>query len=80
MSKIDWHKCAEFSCRSLVKVACDFWNNGTKATKDIGSEIGLSSSTIVNYLKAGSELGWCDYNSNLNKTKSKIKCTNTKNK
>ena len=62
LSLIDWLKCHEYACKSLVKTACDYWNNGIKDTTYIGNILKLSRNTIVKYLKQGVELGWCDYN------------------
>ena len=61
LSLIDWNKCYEYTCNSLVKVACDLWNNGIKNTKEIGKILKLNKGTIVIYLKQGALLGWCDY-------------------
>jgi len=60
-SDIDWLKCHEFACNSLVKVVCDMWNDGTRSTTRIADIIKLHSSTISRYLKQGVKLGWCDY-------------------
>jgi len=57
---IDWLKCHEFACNSLVKTACDLWKQGLTTT-EIGKIIGLFNGTISDYLKKGIKLGWCDY-------------------
>lgn len=57
---IDWLKCHEYSCNSFVKIACDLWNTKI-GVKQIGEKLNLSSSTVVKYLKQGSQFGWCDY-------------------
>jgi transposase len=62
LSKVNWLECHEFTFNSLIKKACDLWNTGIKNTKEIAKIIKLSRDTIVNYLKKGSEIGWCDYN------------------
>jgi len=59
---IDWIKCHEYGCNSMVKVACDLWNSGIKSTLGISKELKMDRSTIIIYLKRGVELGWCDYN------------------
>jgi len=62
LSNINWLKCHEFACSSLVKTACNYWNSGIKNTVEIGKLMKLSRSTIINYLKQGNkELKWCDY-------------------
>lgn len=67
LSKIDWLKCEEFSLKNIVKEVCDYWNNKdeweTTCTIANNNEWGISGiSTIIRYLKIGSELGWCNYN------------------
>jgi len=59
---IDWLKVQEAGCRNLVKVACGLWNEGLKSIVKIGENLSLSSGAIRNYLKKGTELGWCNYN------------------
>lgn len=61
LSCIDWLKCHEYACCSLVKVACDYWNNGIKSTQKIANILKLSKVTIIKYLKQGTLLGWCNY-------------------
>jgi len=62
LSNIDWLQIHEKSCKNLVKIVCDMWNNGIRNTLDISKIIKLSRSSITTYLKQGTELGWCDYN------------------
>lgn len=64
LSKIDWKKCAEFANKNIVKKVCEYWNNKREdeTTKDLGEKFKLNCQTIRNYLKKGSELGWCNYN------------------
>lgn len=62
LTNIDWLKCHEYACNSLVKVVCDLWSNGIKNTERISNVMKLSLNTVVKYLKQGGELGWCDYN------------------
>jgi hypothetical protein len=57
---INWLKCHEYACNSLVKVACDLWNDKFNI-KDIAKDIKVHTSTIHKYLKQGTKLGWCDY-------------------
>lgn len=61
LSKIDWNKCHEFACNSLVKVACNLWSNENKDALEISKIMKLSKTTILRYLRQGMELGWCDY-------------------
>ena len=72
LSNIDWNKCEEYALNSLVKIACDYWNNGIKSTKEIAKLMKLSRKTIIKYLKQGAELGWCDYDSKEEMLKGRI--------
>jgi len=59
---IDWLKCHEWACSSLVKVVCELWDREKQNTLEISNRLKISTSTIRKYLKQGVELGWCDYN------------------
>lgn len=61
LSVIDWNKCHEFACNSLVKITCDLWNSGVKSTIKISEIIKVSDVTVAKYLKQGVGLCWCDY-------------------
>lgn len=63
LSIIDWLKCEEFALSNRVKEACELWKNGINNTKEISDIMKLSRGTIINYLKKGSNIKWCDYNS-----------------
>jgi len=69
---IDWLKCHEYACKSLVKTTCDLWNSGIKNILEIASKIKISRDTIMVYLKQGAELGWCNYNTKEEDFKNKI--------
>jgi len=58
---IDWFKCHEFACNSLVKKVCDLWETGIKNALKIAEILKFNRNTIIKYLKQGAELGWCDY-------------------
>lgn len=58
---IDWLKCHEYACRSLVKVVCNLWNGGIKNTTDIANKLKISKPTVRIYLKQGVKIGWCNY-------------------
>lgn len=62
LSNIDWLQCHEFACHSLVKVACDYWNNYKYTTKEISKTMNLCKDTISKYLTQGKQLSWCNYN------------------
>ena len=87
LSNINWLKCHEFCMNSFVKIACDLWNSNKYSVKEISKIIKLTTSTIVRYLKMGTEISWCYYNSNDEKIKNvknnaisnskKIRCIET---
>lgn len=58
---IDWTECHKFACRSIVKLVSDLWNSGLKSTKEIVESTGIGRTTVVKYLKQGSELGYSDF-------------------
>ena len=64
LSNIDWIKIGQYSEKSLVKEVCDYWNNKNylENTLNLANIFNISRSTIINYLKKGKELGWCNYN------------------
>jgi hypothetical protein len=61
-SDIDWLKCHEYACNSLVKTVCGLWNQDIRSTFKISELINIGNQTIRKYLKQGALLGWCDYN------------------
>jgi hypothetical protein len=64
-SDIDWIKCHEFACNSFVKTTCDLWNNEVKIA-EIAEILKVHRNTIRRYLKQGTGLKWCYYDSNEN--------------
>ena len=61
LSGIDWLKCHEFACKSLIKTTCELWDNGMKSALEISNTLEMDRCTIISYLKKGKILGWCDY-------------------
>ena len=59
---IDWLRCHEHACSSIVKKACGLWDSGTKSTLKIADLLKTNRNTIIRYLKQGVKIGWCDYN------------------
>jgi len=53
---IDWLKCNEFACSSMVKTVCDLWNSGIENTLKIANKLKISRSTVLVYIKRGVEL------------------------
>lgn len=62
LKKVDWLKCHEYSCSTIVKKVCDLWNEGTKSVLEIGKIVKLERPAIRKYLKQGEKLGWTEYN------------------
>lgn len=60
-SDIDWLKCLEYACSSLVKKACDLWDGGIRSTLEIAKSLKIGRGVSIKYLKQGAKLGWCDY-------------------
>ena len=63
-SSVDWNKCNEYAIKSIVKEVCDWWNNKSEeeSTLDCSKYFKLNRTTVINYLKKGTEIGWCNYN------------------
>lgn len=60
LSKIDWLKCHEFACNSLVIKVCELYLKEIEIY-EICKETGFSYCTVINYLKQGKVLGLCNY-------------------
>lgn len=61
LSSLDWNECNKKAQKSLVKIVCDYYMKTHFKSKDIAKHFKLASTTVVNYLKRGAEIGWCDY-------------------
>jgi len=59
---IDWLKCHEYACSSLVKEVCKLWTNGVKNLQLIADKLKINPASVRNYLKQGEIIGWCNYN------------------
>ena len=74
LSKIDWLKCEEFALSNRAKEICDYWNNKEiwESTITMEKTFNLNRTTIRKYLKQGSKLGWCVYDSKFESSKGSI--------
>ena len=69
LSSVDSIKIGRDSEKSLVKEVCDYWkiyrniNNKNISSITLSKLFKLNSTTIVKYLKTGTKLGWCNYDS-----------------
>lgn len=72
MSGVNWEECLTFSINNtLVSEVCDMFNNGKSASSILENfNCILSKTTIINYLKKGTKLGWCNYDPKKEKQKS----------
>jgi hypothetical protein len=64
LSIIDWNKAEEFALSNLVKKVCELKSNDfDMTTTKISKIMKLGVSTIISYLKKGSQIwDWCNYN------------------
>lgn len=72
LSKINWSECEEFALKSnIVKEVCEYWNDRQEweTTKALAEIFGLSREAIIDYLKKGAGLGWCEYDAKEEKIK-----------
>ncbi|MGL6175100.1 MAG: hypothetical protein ACRC1P_10895 [Cellulosilyticaceae bacterium] len=59
---IDWVKCHEYACDSIVKEVCDLWNSGEFLTVTLLAEhLKRDRSSVRKQLKQGSICGLCKY-------------------
>jgi len=65
-SNIEWLKCHEFACSTLVKDASDLWNMGVRCSLKISKTLNIGRNTAIKFLKQGAKIGWCDYDSKKN--------------
>lgn len=61
LSNIDWTMCDKRAQKNLVNIVCDLYSSGTTSIKDIANKLHISRNTVRDYLKRGTELGWCSY-------------------
>ena len=69
---IDWSMCDKKATSNILYEICDCWNSGIIDTNEIAKIIGVSWSSVYVNLNKGTELGLCNYNSELTKN-NKIK-------
>lgn len=62
LNNIDWIKCGLFAEKNFAIETCNLYNDGL-STKDISLIMGVHSCTIIEWLKRGTEIGLCNYNS-----------------
>lgn len=71
---IDWNIIELNSLKSNVYIACKMWNENSEfTTEDIGKKLHLTSAAIQGYLKKGTVIGICDYDSDKGKYRRDLK-------
>lgn len=72
LDNINWNLCEEFSTKNIIKEVCEYWNNKKEeeTTRSVAKAFKTNKTVITNYLKEGSKLGWCIYNTEEEKIKS----------
>lgn len=75
LNKINWNECSKYATKNIVKKVCDYWNEKFEfeTTVNVGEHFNLSRGTIVEYLKKGTKLNWCNYSGKEELKKSAIK-------
>lgn len=61
LDNIDWILIELKSEDNIVKKVCSQWDK-IKDTKILANKFKINRGTIIDYLKRGNKLGWCDYN------------------
>ena len=63
LNNVDWEECERFALSNRVIEICEYWNNKkeNETTSDLELVFKINRSTIIDYLKKGNELGWCNY-------------------
>lgn len=65
LSVIDWKRALDYSTSNLVKIASEYkQNNPNMTAKDIADIMKYDKTSIIKWLKSGTELGWCKYDGN----------------
>lgn len=58
---IDWINVAEQAIGSLVKKVCDYFKNNGGSLRCIADIFKIGATSVSNYLKIGTQYGWCNY-------------------
>lgn len=75
-SNLNWDICDKNSRISLVKKACDYYNNGY-SIEEICNFMSKHKKTVIKYLKFGSKHNICDYELGVTTNSKKVICLNT---
>lgn len=62
LSNVDWNYCDIKASKSLIKQVCDYYNSFEKIKlKEVAKHFDITPTTVSNYLKRGTEMGFCYY-------------------
>jgi len=62
LSNIDWSKCEESASNNLTREICSMYVEGDiSISRKIAKELGVSFKTVIEHLKRGASIGWCNY-------------------
>ena len=80
LNNVDWEECERFALSNRVIEICEYWNNKkeNETTSDLELIFKINRHTIIEYLKKGTELGWCNYNGKEEQEKSRKRSKNGK--
>ena len=64
LNNVDWEECERFALSNRVIEICKYWNDKkeNETTADLEKIFKIHKTTIIEYLKKGTDLGWCNYN------------------
>lgn len=77
---IDWIQCDLYASSNSIVEACELYKRGEKDLKKIGQLIGMSESTVLNYLYKGTKLGLCNYDSKAYRSEKYLEWAKTRRK
>lgn len=63
LSIINWNECESFALKNIAKEICNYWGNKEdwESVGTISSLFDVDRTVVSDYLKKGTELGWCNY-------------------
>lgn len=62
---VDYNKCNKYATSNLIYSVCMDWDGTIYSYDYVCEKHHISRDTLKNYLKIGTEIGWCDYNVSL---------------
>lgn len=73
-NKVDWLLCEEFVAKNEAKAICQYWEslNNQYTIEHVAKKFNISKDRVRKYLKQGSLLGWCNYETSEEHIKSAV--------